>query len=350
MSSGGARPRLGMYSAAGCGGCEVALLNLGVRLLALAEIFDIAFAPMLVDFKLDDLAALPDAGLDLCLFNGAIRTPADEEIAHLLRRKSRFMVAFGACAEAGGVPALANTSTVEDLLQRVAAAGCAAPRAGPAAARPTDLPGAPSTLPRPRPTACSLEQVELVDYTIPGCPPEPAQVWAALEALVGVVAGSSELPRPGATLGASAAALCEECPLSREDTKVQRFYRLHERAALPDRCLLEQGFVCLGVATRGGCGALCPRAGIACSGCYGQPDGVADHGARMVAALAAAVDAGTTGDGAVVVSARLAAATAAIVDPIGTFYGFTLQRSLLARPRPARGRRPAEERHEDHHD
>ena len=103
------------------------------------------------------------------------------------------------------------------------------------------------------------------------------------------------------------------------------------------------------MATRGGCGALCPRAGIACNGCYGQPDGVADQGARMAAALAAALDAGTTSDGAAVVSGRVAAAIAGILDPIGTFYGFTLQRSLLARPRPARSRRPAEERHEAHH-
>ncbi len=342
------RPRLGMYSAAGCGGCEVVLLNLGERLLALARTFDIVFAPMLADFKVADLAALPDAGIDLCLFNGAIRTPADEEMAHLLRRKSRFMVAFGACAEAGGVPALANLTTVDELLDRVAAATC--PGAEAAAAQLAPHPTVPPALPRPCRAACSLEQVELVDYTIPGCPPEPLQVWAALDALTGVVVSGSELPWPGATLGASAAALCEECPLTRENATVQRFHRLHEKPAAPGRCLLEQGFLCLGVATRGGCGALCPQVGIPCSGCYGQPDGVADQGARMVAALASALDAGTPSDGAAAVSVRVAAASAAIVDPIGTFYGFTLQRSLLARPRPARNRRSTEEPHETHHD
>jgi F420-non-reducing hydrogenase small subunit len=349
MTSDGARPRLGMYSAAGCGGCDVAVLNLGERLPALAQTFDIVFAPMLADFKVADLAALPDAGIDLCLFNGTIRTPADEDMAHLLRRKSRFMVAFGACAESGGVPALANTSTVDEMLERVAAASGAGAGAEAEASQPARHATAMPALPRLCPTACSLEQVELVDYTIPGCPPEPAQVWAALETLAGVVVSGTELPWPGATLGASAAALCEECPLTREDRKVQRFRRLHESAAAPDRCLLEQGFVCLGVATRGGCGALCPQVGIPCSGCYGQPDGVADQGARLVAALAAALDAGTTSDGAAVVSGRVAAAIAGILDPIGTFYGFTLQRSLLARPRPARSRRPAEERHEAHH-
>jgi F420-non-reducing hydrogenase small subunit len=350
MTSGGARPRLGIYSAAGCGGCELVLLNLGERLLALAQTFDIVFAPMLADFKIADLAALPDAGIDLCLFNGAIRTPADEEMAHLLRRKSRFMVAFGACAEAGGVPALANASTVNELLERVAAASGAAVGAEVAASQPARHLTALPFLPHLCSTACSLEQVELVDYTIPGCPPEPAQVWTALEALTGVVVSGSELPPPGATLGASAAALCEECPLTREDRKVQRFRRLHESVGDPGCCLLEQGFTCLGVATRGGCGALCPQVGIACSGCYGQPDGVADQGARMVAALASVLDVGAPSDGAAVVAGRVAAAAAGIVDPIGTFYGFTLQRSLLARPRPVRSRRPAEERHETHHD
>ena len=349
MTSGGVRPRLGIYSAAGCGGCEVALLNLGERLLALAQTFDIVFAPMLADFKRADLAAQPDPTVDLCLFNGAIRTADDEEMAHLLRRKSRFMVAIGACAEAGGVPALANASTVEELLERVAVASGVAVGAE-AAAQPARHPAAFSALPRLCSSARSVEQVELVDYTIPGCPPEPAQLWAALEALVGVVVSGSELPPPGATPAAGAAALCEECPLTRENVAVQRFHRLHEKPAVPGRCLLEQGFVCLGVATRGGCGALCPRAGIACDGCYGQPDGIADQGARMVAALAAALGPGTMHDEAEVVARQAAAAIAGIVDPLGTFYTFTLQRSLLARPRPVRSRRLAEERHETHHD
>lgn len=350
MTGGGARPRLGMYSAAGCGGCEVALLNLGERLLALAQAFDIVFAPVLADFKVTDLEALPDAGIDLCLLNGAIRTPADEEMAHLLRRKSRFLVAFGACAESGGVPALANTSTVEELLERVAAAAGTGAEAEAGTSLGALQLAAPPTVLRLGSAACSLEQVELVDYAVPGCPPEPAQVWAALEALTGVVAGGSAAPKPGATLGAGATTLCEECPLTREHTTVQRFYRLHEKVPAPDRCLLEQGLVCLGVATRGGCGALCPRVGMTCSGCYGQPDGVADQGARMIAALAAALDAGAPRDGAEAVAGRVAAAIGSIADPVGAFYGFTLQRSLLARPRPARGRRAAEVRHDPHHD
>jgi len=36
--------------------------------------------------------------LDLCLFNGAVRNSENEEIAKLLRQKSKVMVAFGSCA------------------------------------------------------------------------------------------------------------------------------------------------------------------------------------------------------------------------------------------------------------
>jgi F420-non-reducing hydrogenase small subunit len=85
-----------------------------------------------------------------------------------------------------------------------------------------------------------------VDYFVPGCPPVGKQTWAVLEAVV-----QGNLPPPGSVVGAGTRALCEECPLIREEKKVKAFYRPHEiKVDDPKKCLLEQGLLCAGIATR----------------------------------------------------------------------------------------------------
>ncbi len=149
------------------------------------------------------------------------------------------------------------------------------------------------TIPAFYETVKTLDQVVPVDYIIPGCPPEPSQIWSVMEA---VIAGA-ELPSPGCTvIGASDVALCEQCPLEKHEKQITHFYRPYELIPEPGLCLLEQGLFCMGPATRGGCGALCPQAGMGCRGCYGPLNGVADQGARMLSALASAVDIGAPDD------------------------------------------------------
>jgi F420-non-reducing hydrogenase small subunit len=41
----------------------------------------------------------------------------------------------------------------------------------------------------------------------------------------------------------------------------------------PEVCLINQGYLCVGSSTRGGCGAPCTRAGHPCVGCRGPSDG-----------------------------------------------------------------------------
>ena len=92
------KPKLAMYWASGCGGCEISTLNIHEHILTVDEVFDIAFFPCIADFKVKDVKAYPDGFIDICLFNGAIRNSENEEMAHLLRQKSKVMVAFGSCA------------------------------------------------------------------------------------------------------------------------------------------------------------------------------------------------------------------------------------------------------------
>ena len=81
------KPKLAMYWASACGGCEISVLNIHENILTVDEVFDIAFFPCIADFKVKDLEAYPDGYIDLCLFNGAIRNSENEEMAHLLRKK-----------------------------------------------------------------------------------------------------------------------------------------------------------------------------------------------------------------------------------------------------------------------
>lgn len=311
------KPKLALYWAASCGGCEIAVVELGEHILDVAEAFDIVFWPVAVDTKYKDVEAMADGAIDLCLFNGAIRTSENERLAHLLREKSKVLVAFGSCANEGCIPGLANLTTREAIFQRVY-------HETPSTANPDGVEPEMATwvfeglleLPEFYDQVKTLAQVVPVDYFIPGCPPTATQVWNALSA---VIAG--QLPPPGAVLGASDKTVCDECPRTREEKKVGAFVRPHQIVTDPERCLLEQGIICAGPATRGGCSAPCPQANMPCLGCYGPPPGVPEQGAEFLSALASIVDSDDEDE--------IQRILDGIVDPMGTFYRFGLANSML---------------------
>ena len=113
------KPKLAMYWASSCGGCEISVLNIHENILTVDEVFDIAFFPCIADFKIKDVKSYPDGYIDVCLFNGAIRNSENEEMAHLLRKKSKILVAYGSCAYEGCIPALSNLTTKEATFDKV---------------------------------------------------------------------------------------------------------------------------------------------------------------------------------------------------------------------------------------
>ncbi len=327
------KPKFAMYWAASCGGCEIAVLNIGDKILAVDEVFDVVFWPCVADFKYEDVRNYPDGYIDLCLFNGAIRTSENEEMAHLLRQKSKVLVAFGSCAYEGCIPALSNLTTREATFR---AAYLDSPSTdNPEGVLPQPVTGMPEGelhIPAFYNTVKALDQVVPVDYYIPGCPPEPHQIWTVLEAIIAALQNGVELPPQGSIIGAGNVAVCEECPLEKHEKAIERFYRPYEIIPEPGLCLLEQGIVCMGVATRGGCGALCPRVGMGCRGCYGPLD-VEDQGAKMLSAIASAVSVGKPGEDEAELEREIAEVMDTLVDPAGTFYRFSMAHSLLHRAR-----------------
>jgi len=89
----------------------------------------------------------------------------------------------------------------------------------------------------------------------------------------------------------------------------------------------------MGPATRGGCGALCPKVGMGCRGCYGGLDGVEDQGARFLSAMASVTNASTPKDGDHLAAEKVKMVMDTLADPAGTFYRFGLPQSLLNRAR-----------------
>ena len=311
--------RLGLYWAASCGGCDIAALEIHEHLLELLDRAELVFWPCVMDAKYADVEAMPDGSIDLCLFNGGLRSEENVEMARLLRRKARVLVAFGICASHGGIPGLANGTSLAELGEQVYRRSPSTDAGEPPRPRTTIAPGIELTLPELLPKHTALHRVVPVDYFIPGCPPEGAQVWAVLQA---VLAG--DLPPRGAILGAGQKSVCDECTLPKKQQAITAFRRPHQAVPEPEWCLLEQGFICMGPATRSGCQARCPGVAMPCRGCYGPAGDSVDQGAAMIGALGGLLAAES--------ESEVRAAVDTIVDPLGTLYRFTLAESQLGRP------------------
>lgn len=316
------KPKFAMYWAASCGGCEIAVLNTHEKILDVDANFEVVFWPVAMDAKYKDVAAMPDKSILLTLFNGGIRNSENEELAHLLRRKSQILVAFGSCATEGCIPGLANLSPRGSLFDTVYSG---VSTENPDGLRPQSsfpMPEGEIHLPEFYPVLKTLDQVVQVDYYMPGCPPESHQIAAVIDLVIQVLHGEATLPPPGTTIGAGGSTVCDDCPRQRDVKKIRQFRRIQSIDHLdPELCLLEQGIPCNGPATRQGCGALCPTAGAQCIGCYGPAEGVLDYGARLIASFASVIDSNDPDEIEMILDG--------LPDPAGQFYRFNLAGSLL---------------------
>lgn len=315
-----AKLKLALWWAASCGGCEIAVLDINERILDVANLADIVLWPVAVDFKYHHIEAMEDKSIDFCLFNGAIRNSEHEEIAKLLRAKSKVMVAFGSCACFGGIPSLANLHNKNEIFERVYIE--APSNENPQKVFPQEkikVKEGELDLPRFYDTVLTLKEIVPVEYFIPGCPPPVELINRFVDALA-----LGQLPPIGSVI-AGEKALCDECEREKEEKKITKIYRFYEIIPDPKKCLLEQGLICLGPATRSGCGYRCIKANMPCRGCFGPVPEVIDQGAKMLSALTSIYD--------VKEEKEIARMVEEVIDPAGIFYRFSLAHSLLKRKR-----------------
>jgi F420-non-reducing hydrogenase small subunit len=318
-----AKPKVAFYWCASCGGCEESIVDLAEDILKVVAAVDIVFWPVALDFKKKDVEAMPDGSIAVSFINGAVRLSEQEEMVKLLRRKSQLVVAHGSCSHLGGIPGLGNFWTKETIFRR-------AYLTTPSTHNPdhivpqekTVLDGKELTLPRFYDTVYALNQVIDVDYYLPGCAPPRDLILNAISAIL-----EGKLPPKGAVLSPNKS-LCDDCKRNQtkpEKLTIKEIKRPWEIMLDPEKCFLAQGVICMGPATRTGCGERCIEANMPCRGCFGPTDQVHDQGAKFLSALASILD---TND-----EKEMDKIVQSIADPAGTFYRFSLPTSILQRRR-----------------
>ena len=152
----------------GCSGCHMSFLDLGERLIALAEAAELVYSPIA------DIKEFPQ-NVDVTLVEGAVANYDHVELAEQIRQRSKIVVSFGDCAVTGNVTSLRNYLPVEDLLTQVY-------HEGPGHAPPDGDPN--RVMPVLLPKVLPVHQVIPVDAFLPGCPPDPERIWTAVSALL----------------------------------------------------------------------------------------------------------------------------------------------------------------------
>jgi len=316
--------KFAFYWAASCGGCEIAVLDINEKILDVIQIADIVFWPVTMDIKYKDVENMPDKYIDVCFFNGSIRTEEQEYMANLLRQKSKVLIAFGSCAHEGCIPGLANLHNRKEIFQKAYVESKST--VNPGANLPktkTEIKEGVLELPEFYDTVKTLDQTVEVDYYLPGCPPPVNLTLEALEAIA-----KNELPPKGSVL-APLKSVCDECPRKKQDKKISKIYRVYEKIPEPETCLLEQGIICMGPATRSGCGAQCLKVDMPCTGCGGPCPNSPEQGSAMISALASIL--GLEEEKEKYTDEEVEKLISQIKDPIGTFYMYSLPGSILRR-------------------
>jgi F420-non-reducing hydrogenase small subunit len=264
-----------------CGGCEVSILDIGEPLLEVLKQVQIVHMPVLMDHKLFGQTGernemdIPEA--EIGMIAGSVRSEEHKKLALEMRKKCKILIALGSCACFGGIPALANQYGTEDLLEKVYHGSIT-----------TETDGIPSQqIPAMTDRVYAVHEIVPVDLALPGCPTTPEMVAGALQALL-----------EGKPYVLPSKSVCDDCPTRREKKVISRLKRRVEGPEFTPgkplsemRCLMEQGFLCLGPATRGGCGGSegvprCIRAYMPCEGCFGPLSDKANPMVDMVGALA----------------------------------------------------------------
>jgi len=253
-----------------CGGCEVSILDIGEPLLDLLQSLEFVHMPVIMDHKYYGQTGegteleIPEA--DVGIISGGVRNEKEQHVTEEMRKKCKTLIALGSCACYGGIPAMANMYTLDDLYENV--------YRNSKTTEPADTPR--EDLPPLLDSVKALDEIVDVDLMIPGCPVNPDMIVDALTCLL--EGKPFELPERS---------VCDDCPVKREKKaaggEIKRSLEsIDVSAGQPwenTRCYMEQGFLCLGPVTRSGCASAeepggevvprCVKGHMTCRGCFG---------------------------------------------------------------------------------
>lgn len=195
-----------------CEGCSFAVLDLGLEFIESIDHFDLGDFHLIMDEK-------GDRQYDICFVDGAPLTKENIKVIKDLRRRSKYLIALGACAVNGVIP------NIKNYIDKKKAARYQYPKIYNKVFNPNITP---------------ISRYVKVDFEIPGCPIEAADFIKVLNDL-----------RESAKPRLEEYPVCRECQINGNE------------------CLLQSGQPCLGPVTRGGCNAVCLNSKFFCKGCRG---------------------------------------------------------------------------------
>jgi len=155
--------KIATTSLAGCFGCHMSFLDIDERLFDLLE---------LVEFDRSPLVDIKQIGkCDVGIIEGGLCNAENVHVLREFRANCGALIAIGACAINGGLPAQRNHLNLALILQEVYHTS-----QGMGGGLIPNDPELPLPLSKVRP----LHEVVKIDYFIPGCPPSADAIWKAL--------------------------------------------------------------------------------------------------------------------------------------------------------------------------
>lgn len=215
MTKNNNKPKVAIYDFTDCEGCEVKLVSLRERLLLLEAKIDI------VNWRLGQEHFEPGP-YTLTIIEGTPVTHYEIELLKDLRKESTILVALGACAALGGIPAIMPEKDRKKWYEKIYTSQY--------------TPKGVDALP--------LSAYVSVDFSIHGCPVDEEEIVRVVQEILA-----------GKTPKYHDYSVCFECKQKN------------------NKCRILDKKPCLGPITQGGCGAVCVSGGSPCYGCFGIREG-----------------------------------------------------------------------------
>lgn len=159
--------KIATTSLCGCFGCHMSFLDIDERILDLVKLVEFDRSPI-TDIK-------TVSNCDIGIIEGGVANTENVEVLREFRKHCKILVAIGACAVNGGIPAMRNSFTLKECLEESYLDGIGV--ANPMIPSDQEI---PMLLNKVHP----VHEVVKIDYFLPGCPPSGDTIWTFLTELI----------------------------------------------------------------------------------------------------------------------------------------------------------------------